>query len=230
MFLVCNYSLIQKQYQPRLGSRADEKLKPAQNRPLWNFHVVVGAWFLAPISGGFFRAFVWLAGEARIWNSEQSGQTWEIWSGILLEWFGSWGGLVLFHIEANLMLSRILLWQYQIWLEQRQRFFEEELGDIHKNGEKNTIAPKQTLSLQLCEKRFEGEVSFAARSPKNPQESPGATWNNLQLVGQNLGVSQTSPLQVFLLAIMVCCSLSTCPPTWLFVHAFCVIFRDLALP
>ena len=54
MFLVCNYSLIQKQYQPRLGRRADEKLKPAQNRPLWNFHVVVGAWFLAPISGGFF--------------------------------------------------------------------------------------------------------------------------------------------------------------------------------
>lgn len=178
MFLVCNYSLIQKQYQPRLGHRADEKLKPAQNRPLWNFHVVVGAWFLAPISGGFFSGLC-LAGR---WGANLEFRT--IWPDLRnLKWhtirvvrifgrtcaFPYWSQ---FDVEQNFAVTvpNLARTAPKI-LRRRARRYPQKWWKKHHCPETDTVV------TALWKKRFQGEVSFAARTPKTPQESPGATWN-----------------------------------------------------
>lgn len=229
MFLVCNYSLIQKQYQPRLGRRADEKLKPAQNRPLWNFHVVVGAWFLAPISGGFFSGLC-LAGR---WGANLEFRT--IWPDLRnLKWhtirvvrifgrtcaFPYWSQ---FDVEQNFAVTvpNLARTAPKI-LRRRARRYPQKWWKKHHCPETDTVV------TALWKKDSKGKYPLLHEPQRLHKNLPEPPETNLQLVGENLVVSQTSPLQVFLLAIMVCCSLSTCLPTWLFVHAFCVIFRDLA--
>ena len=220
MFLVCNYSLIQKQYQPRLGRRADEKLKPAQNRPLWNFHVVVGAWFLAPISGGFFSGLC-LAGR---WGANLEFRT--IWPDLRnLKWhtirvvrifgrtcaFPYWSQ---FDVEQNFAVTvpNLARTAPKI-LRRRARRYPQKWWKKHHCPETDTVV------TALWKKIWRGSILCCPEPKESTRISRSHPETNLQLGGwKPWRFADFTPCRFSIIAIMVCCSLSTCLPDYLSMH------------
>ena len=126
-------------------------------------------------------------------NSEQSGQTWEIWNGIWLEWFGSWGQ---FDVWQNFVLTvpNLARTAPKILLRTARRYLQ--------TWWKNTIPRSRHYRYSSVKKDSKGKYPLLPESMSNQ--------------GENLAISQSS------LCSLSSCNHGGLHSTWLCVHAFCV--------